>query len=232
MSDLQIRQAIEQDATAIGAIMQTVWSENPPDIDRIVHVINDRHHATLIGGVVDIVAGFVDGFMTETAEGVARWEVDLLAVHPAFQRRGIASSLVEACTQVAIERGAVLARGLVAVGNTGSERAFARCGYTTDRIVYELLVASKDGKSRLSEAVDVMPHIITVHTLNYSGLWVEGQRTKTGLTVALSRLGSTTLDVAGAVIADSETVLISDAVALGFENVGSYQWWQRHLKLD
>lgn len=77
-----------------------------------------------------------------------------------------------------------------------------------------------------------MPHIITVHTLNYSGLWVEGQRTKTGLAVALSRLAATPVDVAGAVIAESETVLIDDAVAVAFEKVGRYQWWQRHLKLE
>lgn len=124
MSDLQIRQANEHDAAAVGAIMEAVWPENPPNVDRITRVVNDHHHAILVGMVGGRVVGFVDGFITETADSAARWEIDLLAVQPAFQRRGIASALVEACTQAAIERRVVLARGLVAVGNTGSERAF------------------------------------------------------------------------------------------------------------
>lgn len=232
MSDLQIREALTQDTTAIGRIMEAVWPDSPPDLTRIRNVIDAQNHSTLIGLIDDTVVGFVDGFMTETVEGAARWEVDLLAVQPDYQRRGIASALVEASTRAAVERGAVCARGLVAVGNLGSERAFARCGYTTDGIVDELLVASRNEKPNVFEAVDVMPHLISVHTINYSGLWIEGNRTKAGLVETLSQLGKTQFDVAGAVIAESETELIGDAVLFGFERIGRYHWWQRQLKLD
>ncbi len=230
MSDLQIRQATEQDAVAIGMIMAVVWPDSPPQIERIQNVICNPAHATLLGLVGDTVAGFVDGFMTETTEGEARWEVDLLAVHPHYQRRGIASALIDVNTHAASEQGAIFARGLVAVANIGSERAFARCGYETDSTVHELLVAGESDKLPTSETVEVMPYLIQVETINYSGLWIEGQRTKAGLEKALSRLGVSKLDVAGAVVNEAEKVLISDALALGFEKIGRYQWWWRCLK--
>ncbi|MCA0453077.1 MAG: GNAT family N-acetyltransferase [Chloroflexi bacterium] len=229
MSEIQIRRADKQDATQVRAVIQSVWPENIPDIQRIQSVIKDEQHVTLVSGCDGQIAGFVDGFMTVMVDGRRRWEVDLLAVMPQFQRRGIASALVEACTQAAQTMGAAFARGLVAVGNTGSEKAFARCGYVTDEIANELVVAGRADKTLPPEPMDIIPYLIPVQTMNYAGLWVEGQRTRLGLQAALSRLSATTLDVAGAVIPADEKALIADALVLGFERSGRYRWWQRLL---
>lgn len=55
--------------------------------------------------------------MTYTLEGLARWEVDLLAVHPDFRGKGIAAQLVSPITKTGKARGANFARGLVEVEN-------------------------------------------------------------------------------------------------------------------
>ena len=41
--------------------------------------------------------------------------------------------------------GAEIARGLVAVDNIGSQRAFAKCGYETDGVICELMIAVDAG---------------------------------------------------------------------------------------
>ena len=68
-------------------------------------------------------------------------------------------------------------------------------------------------------------------TINYCGLWVEGEQIKIGLAKGLIELSNGNYDLVGAVHTYSEGAEPdSDAEAMGFEKVGRYQWWQRPLR--
>ena len=224
-----IRPAGMQDISAIQKIIDSVWPNSGTSGDRIVNVLNDSTHATLVYENVDEIAGFVDGFLTTTANGIKRWELDLLAVQPAFQRQGIASKLIAADTSLGQLRGAKIARGLVAFDNLGSQGAFARCGYETDGEICELLVANSGHKLGEDFESGLAADYVRVKTINYSGIWIEGQRTKTRLEVALNHLMNSQDDLAGTVVPEHETEVIKVAKSLGFESLGRYQWWQRSL---
>ena len=120
-------------------------------------------------------------------------------------------------------------RTLVAIDNAGSQGAFVRCGYKTDDVVCELLVANKSHQSREDFEIDKGSDVIQVNTINYSGLWIEGQRTRSRLDSALGYLTNSQYDLAGAVVPVNDTAIIQDALSLGFERIGRYQWWQRSL---
>lgn len=143
MNAVEIRNANSDDITAVAETMNSVWPESSVSSERIMGVLADRSHSTMVAVCEGRVVGFVDGFLTVSQDGLKRWELDLLAVHPDFQRRGIASALITANTQNGQVMGAELARGLVAVGNVGSQRAFAKSGYETDSAICELMVFKK-----------------------------------------------------------------------------------------
>jgi len=229
MSVIETRTAQVDDVSRIGLIMKAVWSYAEPNHVRIARVVQDASHVTLIAVVDGVIAGFVDGFATTMMDSILRWEVDLLAVHPDFQRQGLASRLVSASSEAGQKRGASYAQGLVAVDNVGSQKTFAHCGYETDGVIHELLVAERARNPSGFEGNDSEAYLLPVKTMNYMGLWIEGQRQKSGLQRAINKLIGTDLDRAGAVVSETDTDVIENAIALGFENVGRYQWWQRSL---
>lgn len=230
MSIGEIRTAKLMDVIEIKWVLDAVWPDNEITAKRVEGVLSDPTHSTMVYEIEGQVVGFADGFLTTSSDGIKRWELDLLAVHPNFQRRGIASALVTANTEFGQSRGTVIARGLVAIDNVGSQKAFAKSGYETDGIVCELMVASRT--IQLSDITDIGEDttIIPVQTMNYTGLWVEGKRSKAGLADGLRDLPDSAYDLAGAVIPAGNTSEIDDALSLGYEKVGRYQWWQRPLK--
>lgn len=223
----EIRMATTADIAGIGKIIGLVWPENTISSDRVEQALSGPAHATTVSINEGDVVGFADGFLTTSADGLKRWELDLLAVHPSFQRRGIASTLVEENTQMGQLRGAEMARGLVAIDNVGSQRTFAGCGYKTDEAICELLVASKPYPPVGVIEADKEFDFIRVNTINYAGIWIEGERTRTRLENALSQLANGQDDLVGMVVPIHETQVIRDALSLGFERVGRYQWWHR-----
>src|SRR4051812_12129153 len=149
----EIRTAKITDIVEIGRIIVAVWPDSTVNTYRIEKVLNDPTHLTMVYEIKEQVVGFADGFLTTSGDGIKRWELDLLAVHPDFQRRGIASALVTANTEIGKSMGAEIARGLVAVDNIGSQRAFSKSGYETNGVVCELMIAS--GEKRLSVMTDI-----------------------------------------------------------------------------
>jgi len=80
-------------------------------------------------------AGYASAFPTAGLEG-PRWELDLLAVRPAFRGQGLAQALIRAALEAA-PRNAV-PRAWVAVGNAPSAHAFARAGFQALPTIHEL----------------------------------------------------------------------------------------------
>ncbi len=230
MSVGEIRMASMIDVAEIGRIKVTVWPDNSANTYKIANILNDPTHSTMVFVFEDQVVGFVDGFLTTSIEGMKRWELDLLAVHPNFQRRGIASALITANTEVGKSMGAEIARGLVAVDNIGSQKAFAKAGYETDNLICELMIASEINQREELNEVDNDTMIIPVKTMIYNGLWVEGKRSKIGFGRALNQVVNSDTELAGAVVPADDIQMIDDVQSMGFEKIGRYQWWQRPLR--
>jgi ribosomal protein S18 acetylase RimI-like enzyme len=87
------------------------------------------------------VVGFVSAFATQSLAG-RRWEVDELAVRPAYQGRGLGTRLVASALQQGAVAGPPRARVLVARDNLASRRAFEKNGFRAhervDLLLYEI----------------------------------------------------------------------------------------------
>jgi ribosomal protein S18 acetylase RimI-like enzyme len=91
------------------------------DAKRIAVLLTKPERITYVAESQGHVVAFVDAFLTLSAVGVRHWEVDLLAVHPDFQRRGFACQLIDIITSSGQDMGAVLTRALVHVDNQASQ---------------------------------------------------------------------------------------------------------------
>lgn len=99
------------------------------------------------------VVGFVVAFLTRGVRGPC-WEIDLLAVHPEWTRRGLATRLIRAASshggQVANR-----ARGVVSTKNSGSARAFGRAGFRPSERCELVVFRPEDGLPRPWHALGV-----------------------------------------------------------------------------
>ncbi len=226
--NIGITRASSRDAQAVAAVKDAVWPENYTAAEEIAAVIEQTDHVTLIARFDDQPAGFVDGFTTLAQDGTRRWEVDLLAVHPAYTRRGVARALVTASTEAGRQMMATMARGLVEVSNIASQRTFAGCGYRPADEVCSLYIAAGLVVGDSAEAESL--YTVAVRTLNYRGLWLEGAWSRAGFQVARHLCALQGLAIAGAIIPHSETQAAQWAQEADYQPVGDYQFWTRSLR--
>jgi len=100
--------------------------------------VNDNPVGTPNGNVV----GFVTAFPVSSLEGIW-WEIDLLAVHPDWQGRGLGRQLIRAAA--AGGEGLVnRSRAVVATGNRRSTRAFTHAGFQVQPSACTLLIRRFD----------------------------------------------------------------------------------------
>jgi len=229
MSMYEVRKAYVDDAAGIGEVIGAVWPDSEVNLTRIENVIRNAEHSTKVVSVDGVLAGFADGFMTTALDRTKRWELDLLAVRPQFQRRGMAVALIEANTSEGRARGCVMARGLVAVENVGSQKSFERCGYVMHNTRRVLLVLSSRSHSPSNEDKQMTTSIFPVNTMNYTGFWIEGELNQSNLIQGKRLLTETDYDLVGAVIPENNKEIIHDALKIGYERLGHYQWWERPL---
>jgi len=230
--NLEIQPARVEQAVDIGYVKQAVWPEESVDLAGIQDIIRSPQHNTLVAVLDGAVAGFVDSFSTRSAAGVSRWEIDLLAVHPASQGRGIGSRLVAESVRNSQAVSASVSRALIKVGNTPSERAFIRCGFAPDSQTATLLVASDGIVENGSEEVACSGWLFPVQTINYRGLWLETEFTFDNLIVSKALRARQGVDLVGAVIPDDQLDGQANALAAGFTVVGQYRWWWLSLGQD
>jgi len=225
---MDIRLAQQGDLESILHVKQATWPEEAANPVYVAEVLREPGHVTVVAAVEGRVAGFADGFLTLSSDGVRRWEVDLLAVHPDYRNRGLASRLVAENTRAGLEMGAEMARALIRLDNTGSQRTFSHCGYLCDQNECTLYVSPDPPDS----TVDLPPNVylVPVSTINYRGLWVEGELSTDSLRYAQQIREEHGYDLVGAVIANSQHEAVQAAIRAGFTLVGGYQWWL--LKAD
>ena len=131
------------------------------------------------------VVGFVIAFATGGLHGQC-WEMDLLAVHPEWRGRGLATRLIRA----AAAYGAHVAprtRSAVAVRNGASARAFSRAGYRLLPEVCKLLICRTAGLDpRPGSSQDV--HVREAPCLAAAAAWLpDGLRRSAFLTAMASK---------------------------------------------
>jgi ribosomal protein S18 acetylase RimI-like enzyme len=216
-----MRQAVQTDAPALAQLIRATGLDDNPDPERIARVILESNHVTLVGPAGDHLTGFVDGFTTVASDGTLRWEVDLLGVHPDHRGRGIAQALVCASVEAGRQAGASLARALVRTENLASMNTFQRCGFASLGEVCELYVSDAACPNQIVAPSDA--HLISVDTLTYSGVWVEGTVSIDSLRCARSVRTRFGWDMAGALIP------AGSPAPEGFTYVGQYRWL--HLPL-
>ena len=217
-----MRQILVDDASALARLIQACGLDNNPNEARIARVILETSRATLVeqdehGALI----GFVDGFMTVSPEGLPRWEVDLLGVHPDYRGKGIAQELIRAVVEAGSEAGAQLMRAIVKVENMASLTAFQRCGFGIDETIRDLYVSDM----QLEEPIPVPDgaYFISVSTLTYNGIWIEGDRSLEAMRCGQALRTKFGWDVAGA-LAPADT-----AAPYGFDLAGQYLHLKRKI---
>lgn len=218
-----MRQAIPQvfaskDAPELARLIQACELDDNPNAERIASVIRFTTRSTLVEENEEgVLIGFVDAFMTVSADGVPRWEIDLLGTHPAYRGRGIAQRLIKASVQAAHEQGADFIRALIHVDNAASANAFQRVGFQPAASTRELYVSDQPTDAPLMPPA--IAHLIHVCTLTYSGIWIENDHSPQSLATARAIRAKYNGFIAGVLLPTGSPPPES------FARVGTYRWW-------
>lgn len=224
------RQATLEDAQAIAALKQVVWSNASTDVATILNALQTPTHHTHLAIADGQIAGFVSCFMTESAQGKKRWEIDLLAVHPDFRRRGLATKLVEEAVLIGERELYDFARALIQVDNVKSQRTFAENKFITDGQIQTLFVSAKTLSSKQNVASKaVHAHLVVVNTLDYRGVWLEEPLSTEAFAKARITCHEKNSSLVGAIIADDDSETCNYAQANQYNPVGKFHRWARKL---
>lgn len=217
------------DATGIIEVIKTVWGIDAPHAH---HLIENKKQLAWTAVEHGQVVGFVSSFLTSVIGGVRRWEVDLLAVLPSAQGKGLGQKLIEATTQDARTYRVKFARGLVRTDNVPAQKTFESAGYTTSGKIYNLYVwppQQADSPIIPRSTVSILP----IDTLTYRGVWVEGLEGQlvseaermAGIAAARALAYREGRDHASALV--PVDVHLPENAVMDASLQGQYQWWRR-----
>ena len=217
----QIRRATIKDTPGIARVMQASGLDDTPDLQRIARVIPEHH--TLVAFEGGEITGFVDTFATIAANRILRWEIDMIGVHPIWQGRGIARELVKAAIEEGTQFGAQQVRALIRSNNLPSQRTFAWCNFKPQSIPFNLYVGSPQGGP--IQNVSPALHLISICTLTYSGIWIEGKIPPFAFQIARAILNRYGWTVAGTLIPADGIETMRIAARAGYKLIGEFDWW-------
>ena len=168
----QIREATPEDAEGIDNVLSEVWNQS---IDEEVFHSQLRSDARgiWVATVNDEVLGFASAFKTSDLNKRGRWKIDLVAVRPSNQNRGLGRRLVRRAWKETERFKLDFSRAFVRITNIESKRMFQQAGFVTDWRTHVLHIwepRASDGEIECSKDVNLIP----VDTLTYRGLWIEG----------------------------------------------------------
>ena len=127
------------DAKGLLAVEKETFTQSPYSADEVIYLLTNGGQRAWLALDEGKVTAFVMAFPTYTLHG-RNWEVDLLAVQPAFQGQGIATELIKAAVAGAGGHSLDTARALAATDNLASQRAFTKAGFTPEETVCYLLL--------------------------------------------------------------------------------------------
>jgi GNAT superfamily N-acetyltransferase len=217
---MNIRVATSTDAPAIARLMLAVWSDEAADSTHIAHVLEQGNRTTLVAEEDGNLLGFVDAF------GTTFWELDLMAVDPAAQGKGIGKQLTYRALEEGSSKGFRVARGLVALANIASQSVMRHMGLIPAGIS-TLYVFSEQVADVTTPLLH--PNVTEVQTFRYSGGWLTDPYIPEVFRAAAALCPTKKWDVVGAVIPDDDTVALAAAQSAGYEKVGDYRWWTKAL---
>lgn len=219
-----IQPATTADAPTIAAIAAAVWPDEPLDVEWIAATMADERHRTFVAQDGGAVVGFMDGFATRSRAGARRWEVDLLAVRPRWHGRGIGRALIGASVAAGAAASATAARALIRADNTGSERAFAACGFAPDADTSALHVADRV----IVEASGGML-VVPVRTCRYAGCWLEDVNADGFRALRIAPEHKEDGAVVGALVPVAWAEAGRAATDAGLHAAGHFRFWHRAL---
>ena len=218
-----IRPARVDDIPGLSQVKQLTWPEEAVRLSQVEKVLHDPAHDIFAAEMQGQVAGFIDGFVTRSAQGVLRWEVDLLAVHPAWRGRQLGQQLILACLKAGKKRGAAFARALIQVENQASQISFERCGFQCQPEILDLYIAPASEVHSPSNESD--GYTLAVYTINYSGIWLEEDVSKCSLIAARALCWQEKCELVGTLVIQTDLPDNEKMNQSGFTKVGNYQWW-------
>ena len=214
--------ATPSDIVALATIKHATWpDEEPLNPTIFAAALQTPGHQTHIVAVNGRSAGFISSFITQSATGEARWEVDLLAVHPDFRGLGLGNKLVATTLEAA--PAVAFARTLIRVDNVPSQRSFARHGFRLSGSPVILHICSHPTPNTLP--LPTTAHLVPVNTLTYRGLWLEGELSPAAFRSAQTECLRQQRDLIGALIPADDQPNQQAAQACRFVAVGVYQVW-------
>lgn len=215
--NIDIKRATSQDAPAIAGIMRTIWAEESIVTKTVEQALEAADHVTYLALAADATVGFVDGFTTRSADGVLRWEIDLVAVLPTWRGQQIGRRLIAASLAAGGTCGAAVTRALVHVDNRASQHAFASNGFHVVTDSHLLVVASDSAPAATDISAEL--YCVPVTTCRYRGIWLERPLDTEGYRAARALQLRDGYEIAGAITPQHI------AVGSGWVIIGRYDWW-------
>ncbi|RMG85908.1 MAG: GNAT family N-acetyltransferase [Chloroflexi bacterium] len=222
-----IRPAVAQDISAIVTLSEQVW-DTPFSQETIATALAQDGHRAHVIDTLDGIMGYISSFLTYSSQGVERWEVDLLAIHPNYRNKGAGRALVHATTAAGRAISANIARALVRVSNTPMHHVMAACDYVRSEETYALYVTQPHHHDNYALTCDET-WLLPVKTFSYAGIWLEGAITLNAINTAHKLAAEKQADTLGAVIPLSHVHDCRLLESQGFEMIGEFHWWQRAL---
>ncbi len=139
------------EAQGILAVERATFHESPYAPDELRVMLTEGPQSAWVAMNGQEVVGFVVAFPTKALSGPC-WEIDLLAVHPAWRGHGLATRLVQAATSYG-SGFTRRARAVVATDNHASAATFTGAGFTAGTERHDLLIyRPRDGTNRPGHA--------------------------------------------------------------------------------
>jgi len=228
------RLAEAEDAQDIGVLIEQCFQETPNNRQILEGLAHSENRAVTLAVDDEQTVGFIAAFTTLSIEGVIRWEIDLLAVRPGHQGKGIGRQLVKASFELGRRSGAALSRAVIQEKNAASQRAFANSGYIASEpmVMYRWQPEFNETMiSRFNVVTEALPNIIPVSTLTYRGLWLEGDLTEPIIQTAKQRMFmiKEKLTSVGVVIPRRHSETIQLLEHCHFAEVNTYRFWQKRF---
>ena len=221
---LRIRPAAPADHGAMSRIASAAFDE-----PILTDPLSTRNDLILVADLAGAVVGFCGSFLTRSAAGQTRFELDLLAVDESARGRGAATALIADSLAQAPLHEADIIRGLARQNNHAMQRILQRAGLAQSQRLYRLYVQSlkpSDARAGGEHAA----HLVRVDTLTYRGIWLEGELNTAAVSSARQIAMDETRSRIGAVIPAEDTATAALLRDCGLAVVGDYHWWTLNLR--